>query len=237
MVPDVRVRGESFAGEAPSILPVTRVSHRQLNAGAIRDHLAPPPILQRDALIDALFDESGSMWSGNDAIMHRREAFLIALEHLAAGGRRTTRWSARITTFDCSGPMEMPATKLDRTGLHAAESKLLACGPGGSSNLGPSLTAVESEGFRGERVLVVFSDFELFDPDPARVLADLRASTAAVVLAVVFRSPVPAELVGGRVQAMHIDPRSTTPTEIAVAVVEAARHLGLTLTERDKGKA
>jgi hypothetical protein len=37
-----------------------------------------------DVLIDVLDDESGSMWSGNDAFCLRHEAALIAVEHLAA---------------------------------------------------------------------------------------------------------------------------------------------------------
>lgn len=46
----------------------------------------PQPVKTEGVLIDILDDESGSMWSGNDALGLRHEAALIAIEHLVSTG-------------------------------------------------------------------------------------------------------------------------------------------------------
>lgn len=215
------VPGAAFAGGAPAFVATPAVRDRALDHAAIRRRLPSRPTLARDALVDGVFDESGSMWFGNDTVRLRREAFLVALEHLAPGGGRRGRWSARITSFDTGGPLELPATRLDRHGLRAAERVLLADHPGTSSVLGGALAAVEAAAFDGDRLLVVFSDFELYDPDPRRVVARLITSTAQVVLAVVFRSPPPPQFDGTRARVVLVE-ESSSPTDIARAVVEAA---------------
>jgi hypothetical protein len=214
------VPGARFSGAAPAFEPQVVVRDRHLDAGAIRRTLPVGAAPAEDTLVDAIFDESGSML-GSDAARHRREAHLIGVDHLARSGRRPVRWHLRNTTFDCSGPVDQGTTKLDRNGLRSAERSLLAASPGGSSNLGPSLGAVEAAGFPGRRLLVVYSDFQLFDPDPERVLADLVTSTADAVLAVVFRSTVPPRLRGTRVRVLEVS-EGTTPADIARAVVDAA---------------
>ncbi len=132
------------------------------------------------------------------------------------------KWHLRVSTFDLTSPKELVATRLDQRGLRSAERSLLARSPGGSSNLGPSLQYVESAGFDGRRLLVVLSDFELFDRNPAEVLDELVASSADTVLALVFRSSPPAALIDTRVRVARIDPETSVPAQIAQRIVEAA---------------
>lgn len=221
-VPDLQVPSILFTGTSPGLTPVTIRSDRKLDARAIRRSLPSSPTPERPLLADIVDDESGSMWSGNDSSMLRLEAALIGLEHLAGRTRRLSPWYARVTTFDQDSPLELPITRLNREGLAAAETALLARSPGGSSNLGPALTTVEASNFDGDRLLVVMSDFELYDADPRAVLANLIASKASAVLALVFRSTPPVQLLNTRVRVVHIDPTSTPPAEIARSIVDAA---------------
>jgi hypothetical protein len=222
-VADLDVPGRTFVGTAPHVATMARRSERRLADREIRRRLGPPPVIDGDVLLDAIFDESGSMTSGNDAFRHRREAVLIAAEHLASRSRRGARWSARLTSFDCAGPLDLPLTTLDRVGLRVVRERLLTGTPGGCSRLGPALLAVESAPQRdGRRVLVVLSDFELFDPDPRQVVRRLVRATADVVVAVVFRAPVPDEFADTRVRVLHVVD-GTRPDEISAAVVDAAR--------------
>jgi hypothetical protein len=132
------------------------------------------------------------------------------------------RWHLRVSTFDLHSPKELPATRLDARGLRAAEHALLARSPGGSSHLGPSLRSVESSPFAGRRILIVLSDLELCDPNPAHVLAELIDSSADAVLTIVFRAPTPAELIGTRVHIAPIDPHASVPADIAANIVNMA---------------
>jgi hypothetical protein len=128
----------------------------------------------------------------------------------------------RVTTFDLNSPKELAVTRLDASGLRAAERALLSQSPGGSSNLGPALRSVEASGFAGPRLLVVLSDLELFDRDVARVLRDLIDSAADAVLAVVFRASPPRVLDATRVQVARVDPHTSVPADIARHIVDAA---------------
>jgi hypothetical protein len=119
-------------------------------------------------------------------------------------------------------PKELPVTRLDARGLKAAEGALLARAPGGSSQLGPALRSVESTPFAGRRILVVLSDFELYDPNPAEVLAELIDSSADTVVAIVFRAPRPAAFIGTRVYVASIDPHTSVPADVAAPIVTAA---------------
>jgi len=133
------------------------------------------------------------------------------------------RWHLRLTTFDRQGPKELAVTRLDRRGLRAAECALLTPAPGGSSQLGPALRAVEAAGFNGGRILIVASDLELFDPDPPVVLRNLTRSSADAVLALAFRSQSPPTLAGAHVHVERIDPTTSTPADIARHIVNVAR--------------
>jgi hypothetical protein len=132
------------------------------------------------------------------------------------------RWHLRFSTFDLNSPKELPATRLDARGLRVAERALLARAPGGSSQLGPSLHRVESTPFAGRRILVALSDFELYDPNPHEVLAKLIDSSADSVLAIVFRAPTPAALIGTRVHVASIDPHTGVAADIAAHIVTTA---------------
>jgi hypothetical protein len=224
-VPAVSVPGATFAGGSPTFASHPRTLERHLDRAAIISQLAVAPTPYRATLLDAVLDESGSMWSRNDAFLHRREALLIAIEHLCGRGRRSTLWHCRITTFDLSSPLDMPIVQLDRRGLRSVEHRLLTAGAGGSSVLGPALERVEAQGFNGDRLLIVLSDFELYDPNPAQAIEDFASSPAHGLLAIVFRSSAPRALVDSRVVACSVDPRSATPADIARAIVDAARRL------------
>jgi hypothetical protein len=95
-----------FRAAPPTALAGTRVSVARIDPHTTKPaeiaqhilHLAcstlnprPQPVPTDDVLIDILDDESGSMWSGNDALGLRHEAALIALEHLAASRPTPTR--------------------------------------------------------------------------------------------------------------------------------------------------
>lgn len=136
---------------------------------------------------------------------------------------RHVRWHLRLTTFDMRGPKELAATRLHGGGLRAAEHALLTPAPGGSSQLGPALRAVETAGFAGGRILIVASDLELFDPDPSAVLQNLTRSSANAVLALVFRSQPPPTLAAAHINVERIDPTTSTPTDIARHIVNVAR--------------
>jgi hypothetical protein len=219
------VPGAPFAGQAPPFAPRIRILDRHLDRGAVVARLAPAPTPHRATLIDAVLDESGSMWSRNDAFLHRREALLVAIEHLSEAGRRSTLWHVRITTFDLASPLDMPPVHLDRRGLRSVERRLLTAGAGGSSILGPALAHVEGRPFEGDRLLIVFSDFELYDPDPMQAIDTLVSSPADGLLAIVFRKSPPRAFAGSRVAVCPVDPQSATPADIVCAVVEAARRL------------
>jgi hypothetical protein len=132
------------------------------------------------------------------------------------------RWHLRLTTFDLNSPKELPTTRLDARGLRAAEHALLARSPGGSSHLGPALHSVESTPFAGRRILVVLSDFELYDPNPVDVLVKLIGSSADTVSTIVFRAPPPAALIGTRVDVTSIDPHTSVAADIATHIVTTA---------------
>jgi hypothetical protein len=221
---DLQVPTTWFVGSAPSFEPVSLPRGRQLDWSAIRRALPVAPTVTEDVLLDLLDDQSGSMWGGSDALNLRDEAALIAVEHLASRRSRSrAHWYVRVTTFDQNSPMELPVTRLDSKGLRAAERSLLNRSPGGSSNLGPALRAVEAAGFPGRRLVAVMSDFQLFDSDVTQVLREFVESSADAVLALVFRSASPPQLAATRVQVAGIDPGTTGPAEIARHIVDFAR--------------
>ncbi len=196
---------------------------RVLSSADVRRGLPPPPAITGPAFVDILTDLSGSMWGGNDAKGLRHEVALIALEHLAS--RRSTHWHTRITSFDQNSSLELPLTRLDTAGRRAAQKALLSASPGGSSNLGPCLRSVEAQASQMPRLLVVLSDFELFDPDLPAVYDDLRTSSATHVLALVFSSSPPAELVATGVEVHRITPSGNPPADVARLITAAATKL------------
>jgi hypothetical protein len=222
-VPHLWVRDVETEGDAPRLVPIVNQADLVLNATEIRRTLPPAPRLSNDAHLTVDLDESASVRGGNDVIGRRHELLLIALAHMCTP-RSAGQWHVCISTFDNGSPIDLPCTRLDKKGLEAAHRALLSTSSGGSSILGPSLRKTESNHNRllGPRLLVVLSDFELFDPDPSGVLADLIDSSASEVLAISLQNEPPSILVGSRVRTAHVRP-DDSPAVLARHVVEAAR--------------
>jgi hypothetical protein len=197
-------------------------SPRVLSSAEVRRGLGRPPMVRGPAVVDLLSDLSGSMIGANDAKGLRHEAALIALEHLATG--RGSQWHARVFSFDMNSPLDLALTPLDGRGRQAAQRALLSASPGGSSNLGPSLRAAEATAPSMPRLLVVMSDFELFDMDLSSVYNLLANSTATHVLALVFTSDPPSALVATGVEVHHIH-ASNKPADVARFITDAAAKL------------
>ena len=202
-----RERGSNAAAESVGIDPGTRVV-----PGIPIRHLDVPTVVF-----------TGTATPLQPApVVHARVLDRAAIRRRLPVPPPRVRWHLRFSTFDLNSPKELPATRLDARGLRVAERALLARAPGGSSQLGPSLRTVESTPFAGRRILVVLSDLELYDPNPAEVLAELIDSSADTVLATVFRAPIPAALLGTRVQVASIDPHTSVPADVAARIVTAA---------------
>lgn len=221
-VPDVAVGGARFRSTPPVDMgPSSTVAlDRVLNQKEIRDVL--PDVIAPMTTIRLCFlcDLSGSMTGSHDVVGVRHEASLIAVEHIAARQHRRARWELEILSFDLNSPLDRATFTLDRRGLNTASEAFLSKPYGGSSNLGPSLD--QTEQFSGPQVIVVLSDFELFDVNVTAVLDRLINSTALEVLALVFTSQPPSKLLDTRVQVNHINPVSTSPADVARHIVEAA---------------
>ena len=194
-----------------------------LDEAQIRRTLTRAPRLTDDALIAIDVDESASVKDGNDIIGLRHELLLIALTHLSAL-RSRGQWYASISSFDYPSPHDLPRTRLDEKGLGDARRALLSTSPGGGSILKPSLLRAESglAQFAGPSLLVVVSDFELFDSAPAEVLTDLTRSAATVILAISLGNEPPNILAGSRVHTARVQ-SSDAPSLLARHVVEAAQ--------------
>jgi hypothetical protein len=148
-------------------------------------------------LITFGFDNSGSISSGNDPIGNRYDEAKLAIEAVSRRCRCHHEYCA-IVHFDYPTSRCVAPTPLDRPGVETVLRGLEVPVDGaGSSVLGPTLNrAYElAEQYPKHRhLLVVASDFELFDADVAKVLADLR-SFPGHVHALVLRAEPPAVLV------------------------------------------
>jgi len=221
VVPEWQVGGPTITGSCPPACPTPRRVLRQLNRQAVRRRLKAAPKPAGDTLIYIVLDESWSVRGGNDVVGLRHEILLIALEHLSAEGR-ISRWHVQIATFDCPSVFDLPVTKLDRRGRKLAQQVLLSASPGGSSILGPSLRRAEAgiAQFPGNRLLLVLSDYELYDTDPQASLAGLVNSAATEVLAISLNNFPPAMLSGSRVRTARIAP-GDDPASLANHVIDA----------------
>ena len=76
--------------------------------------------------------------------------------------------------------------------------------------------------FGGPRLLVVLTDFELFDPDRSGILTELINSSATEVLAVSLQNEPPTILTDSRVRTAQVLP-DDAPATLARRVVDAAR--------------
>lgn len=198
-------------------------SRRSLDARSVRSQLPAPPSTNEAIRLSIITDLSGSMGTvgggGNDPQGTRHEAALIALEHLS--GHRLTI-SCRVMSFDRNSPLDLPWTRLDRRSIRTLQDALLAAPTGSSSCLGPTL----QEAAKGTRAiaegLIILSDFELYDHDVIKVLDNLITFPASAVTAVVFAPTPPAQLADTRVRVFNVDSSTTSPAEIARAVIDTA---------------
>ena len=221
-MPDSSVLGRSHSGPCPAMRPRPGLAARRLNARQIRRSLRAAPRLRHDTLMSVVLDESASVWGGNDVLGLRREVLLIAVEHLSGLGLMS-RWHLQIGTFDYQSVFDLPVTKLDRRGLRRAQEVLLSASPGSSSILGPSLRRAEANAarFAGPRLLIVLSDFELFDSNPMASLRAMIHSSATEVLAISLNGEPPTVLVDSRVRTVRLLP-TDTPADFANHIVDAA---------------
>jgi Mg-chelatase subunit ChlD len=229
-VVDAAIAGRAIIGDAPSFASRCTVSARQLQRRDIQGKIAKPRRFNRPLLVQLIFDESGSMHGGNDVMGHRIEACLIALEIMAPTNKG--RLGVQVISFDVVAPFHLGPTKLDKSGLKLAEEVLMSKSNGGSSNLLPSLahanrTWGSKEGWAAEqRLVVVLSDFELYDRDVTSVL-HLFNETEDRVLAVVFSQFKPPDLNPDHGSVVLIDAARDQPHKIAGAIVDAANDLAV----------
>lgn len=160
----------------------------------------PSPV---PTLLIAVFDDSGSVAgpSGNDPLSNRYGEVTRAFSVVARKGSR--RELGAIVHFDTPSHGEVAPTPITRSGMIRLRAGLRPPTDGaGTSELGPSLgRAYEiAEAYPGhEATLVVLSDFQLFDRDPAGVLSRLAA----------FPGDVHAVVLGSRLPAGVLDQRIT----------------------------
>jgi hypothetical protein len=147
-------------------------------------------------LVTMVFDDSGSVSTGNDPVGNRYAEARIAVEAIARRCRCHHEF-AGIVHFDYPTSRCVPPTPLDRLGFPSIQDGLTIPMDGrGTSVLGPSLTRayeLVDQYPNHHHVLVVASDFELFDRDVSKVLAELRCFPG-YVHAVVLRAEPPAVL-------------------------------------------
>ena len=151
----------------------------------------------------AIFDDSGSVIApaGNDPVSNRYAEAAAAFDALARRCR-CGQCLAAVLHFDLvggTGPLP-----LKRRVPHAVQRALaIPSNAAGCSLLGPSLGAAARmvDGVPNVRslTLVVFSDFQLFDDDPERVLSDFAG----------FPGEVHAVVLGGSRDITGLDPRIT----------------------------
>lgn len=184
------------------------------------------------ALVLANFDNSGSVAcaGGSDPIGNRFAEARLAFDAVAKRCRCGNDLAA-LTTFDTPTSADVAPTTL-RSGLAVLEQGLRIPADGaGSSCLGPSLQAARrliEDHPDHTGVLVVLSDFELFDGNVSAVLNDLCVFPG-LVHAVVLRSVPPQQLVDDpNVIVTHIS-HGGAPGSVAKAVFAA-----LTATRRHK---
>jgi len=155
------------------------------------------------SLLIVIFDDSGSVIlpTGSDPVSNRYAEAGAAFDALARRCR-CGQCQAAVLHFDLVGGVgPLPLRRRVPTAL----SRALAIPPdaAGCSLLGPSLAAAARIVDRAPAVrdlkLVVFSDFQLFDPDLDRVLADLAD----------FPGDVHAVALGANPDISRLDPRIT----------------------------
>lgn len=133
-----------------------------------------------------VFDDSGSMTGGNDPVGNRYAEAAHAVATLARSCR-CGRERVQVLHFDSGNDSALfqvtdPAAQAT---LHRPDRVA------GSSELGPALRRVRWSSARGTTHLIVLSDFQLLDPDPDRVLAQLARFPGQVTAVVLGAEPDP----------------------------------------------
>lgn len=171
------------------------------------------------------FDNSGSVSgvSGNDPIASRFVEARLAIEKVSRRCR-CGHERAAVLHFDTPTSSDIAPIALKGGGTRRIEQGLRIPRDGaGTSVLGPSLHAaygLAEQHPDHESVLVVLSDFELFDNDVPGVLKEF-VDFPGTVHAVVLRATPPAVLLeDDRVTVTHID-YADPPGAVAKAVFEA----------------
>ena len=222
LVTDLSIRSLGLAGTPrPSPREVPPIA--TVDAAPIRRGLPPAPRLRADALMEAVLDQSASVEEINDVARRRHQILLIALAHLSAR-RSPGAWHVQISTFDATSPLDLPRTRLDRQGLDHARRALSTPSSGGCSILGPALQRANTRlaAFNGPSLLVVLSDFELFDPQPVVALAALANNQASEAVAISLNREPPTVLLNSRLTTVHVC-SDDAPLVLARAIVDAAR--------------
>jgi hypothetical protein len=174
-------------------------------------------------LLIMLFDNSGSVTGGNDPIGNRYLEAAIALDKVGRRCRCENELAA-VLSFDTPTSGDVPPTPINGKN-RAGVAKGLAAPPdgGGCSLLTASLHAAQRIAHAHPdhlRSLLVFSDFELLDPDPRGLLEEFAAFPGDVH-AIVLRSTPPQQLVDHpRVTVTQIG-YDSQPGAVAQAVFEA----------------
>ncbi|MGH3904691.1 MAG: vWA domain-containing protein [Pseudonocardiaceae bacterium] len=154
-------------------------------------------------LLIAVFDNSGSVTSpaGTDPLSNRFAEVAHAFSVVAQRGSRHELGAVLHFDTPCSG--DAGPVPLTRRGLMTLRAGLRVPPDGaGSSELAPSLrcaTGIAGAHAECEATLVVLSDFQLLDPDPSQVLAELAA----------FPGDVHAVVLGGHLAPGMLDERIT----------------------------
>lgn len=179
---------------------------------------AEPPILpirlpacskcrHRLSLTIFLFDESGSVQSRSDParpIANRRAETSVVIDHL--GTCRCGRELVAFVYFD-TGSHDLEPTPLTKNGVAVIRNALNNPAPATSSCMASALAKAKAIAARypeHDTAIVVYSDFELYDPDVDAVVGDF-ASVNANPHAVVLHSPVPEAIASdNRVTVTHI---------------------------------
>jgi hypothetical protein len=151
----------------------------------------PSPV---PTLLIAISDDSASVASagGNDPLAGRYREMREAFAAVARAG--VGRELGAVVHFDVGHGVDVDPVRLTRRGLARLAKGLRVPSGGGTSELSPSLTratqlAHAHSGF--EVTLVVFSDFQLFDADPAQVLTNLTTFPGAVHVVMLGSDPAP----------------------------------------------
>lgn len=194
---------------------------RRLDSSAVRALVSRPVRALVPVDVLAVLDESGSVTGGNDVVGLRREILEIAITHLAVAS--PGMWSFRVVGFRPSS-IDLD-TNLDRAGLKKATQVLLSPATGSSSLLGPALHDAIARRSNRPTLLVLATDFELFDANVDQLYTQYLSSSFEERLALGLGAPSPAQLNTDRSVAVSVQPGVDTPADVVQHIISAADRL------------